>query len=107
MSIGRLILFADRCPLSGEVAAAEVYRFFPASLVLYGVMLFAEGRLYWGRLYLLGLSELAAAVLLMQFLSVAPIVYGVWHAAVLLIVAHHLRRVATGYDRMAAPGGGG
>jgi serine/threonine-protein kinase len=99
VSVGRLILFADRCPLGGAVAAAEVYRFFPASLVLYGVMLFAEGRLYWGRLYLLGLSELAAAVLLMQCVPVAPVVYGLWHAAVLLVIARHLRRVADRYDR--------
>jgi tRNA A-37 threonylcarbamoyl transferase component Bud32 len=98
VSVGRLVLFANHCPLSGDAAAAEVYRFFPASLVLYGAMLFAEGRLYWGRLYLLGLSELVAAVLLMQVPLAAPVLYGLWHAAVLLVIARHLRRVAARYD---------
>jgi hypothetical protein len=74
-----------------------VYRFFPAALVLYGVVLFAEGRLYWGRLYLLGLSELAGAVLL-QVLPAAPLGYGLWHAAVLAAIARHLRRVAARYE---------
>jgi tRNA A-37 threonylcarbamoyl transferase component Bud32 len=100
VSVGRLVLFANHCPLSGEVAAAEVYRFFPAALVLYGVMLFAEGRPYWGRLYLLGLSEVAAAVLLMHVPSAVPVVYGLWHAAVLVVIARHLRRVAARYDRV-------
>jgi serine/threonine-protein kinase len=101
VSLGRLILFADHCPLSGEVSAAEVYRFFPVALVLYGVMLFAEGRLYWGRLYLLGLSELAGAVVLLRAVSVAPVVAGLWHAAVLVVIAGHLRRVAARYDGAA------
>ena len=91
MSLGRLVLFANHCPLAGDAAAAEVYRFFPASLVLYGVMLFAEGRLYWGRLYLLGLSEVVAAVVVMQVLSVAPIVSGLWHAVVLIAIASRRR----------------
>jgi serine/threonine-protein kinase len=98
VSLGRLILFAGHCPVAGEVSAGDVYRFFPDALVLYGVMLFAEGRLYWGRLYLLGVSELAAAALLMHLPSVAPLVYGLWHAAVLVVIARHLRRVATRYE---------
>ena len=73
------------------------------SLVLYGVMLFAEGRLYWGRLYVLGLSELAAAVLLMNMVRIAPLVYGLWHATVLVVIARHLYRVAGGYDKWTAP----
>ena len=103
VSIGRVVLFADHCPLGGEVMAAEVYRFFPASLVLYGVMLFAEGRLYWGRLYLFGLAHFAAAVGLMQNLPVAPVAYGLCHAAVLVAIGRHLRRVAAAHDRDAAP----
>jgi serine/threonine-protein kinase len=103
VALGRLILFADRCPLAGDVSAAAVYAFFPASLVLYGVMLFAEGRLYWGRLYLLGLSEMVAAVLLMRLPSAAPLLCGLWHAVVLVAIARHLRRVAAAHAHEAGP----
>jgi serine/threonine-protein kinase len=103
VALGRLVLFAGHCPVGGTTVAADVYRFFPGALVLYGVTFFAEGRLYWGRLYLLGLSELAAAVLVGALLPAAPVVCGLWHAAVLAAIARHLRRVATRYAAVTSP----
>jgi serine/threonine-protein kinase len=100
VAVGQIILFADRCPLLGPAVAAEVYRYFPASLVLYGVMLFAEGRLYWGRLYLFGLSHFAVAALLLAVVEVGPLVAGFCQAWVYFAVARHLGRVAT--ERTAA-----
>jgi serine/threonine-protein kinase len=103
VSLGRVILFATYCPVFGEVHAGEVYRFFPASLVLYGVMLFGEGRLYWGRLYLIGGGHFVAALVLVQVVPVAPVLYGVWHALVMLRISLHLRLRAA--ERAArAPG---
>lgn len=104
VSIGRVILFATYCPLSGEVHSGEVYRFFPASLVLYGVMLFGEGRLYWGRLYLIGGGHFVAALVLVQLVPVAPVLYGAWHALVMLRIALHLRLRAAERAARPAPG---
>jgi serine/threonine-protein kinase len=101
VSIGQVILFADRCQLVGRTSAAEVYRYFPASLVLFGVMLFAEGRLYWGRLYLLGLVTFAVSALLPAAIDFAPLVAGVCQAGVYLAISRHLARLA--YNQRNAP----
>ena len=98
-SVGRLVLFANFCPLAGPVNVDEIYRYFPTCLVLDGAMLFAGGRLHWGRLYLFGLADFAAAVVVMQVIALAPILYGAWRAAVLAAIAGHLRRVAAARQR--------
>jgi serine/threonine-protein kinase len=98
-SVGRLVLFANFCPAAGPATPDEVYRYFPACLVLDGAMLFAGGRLHWGRLYLFGLADFAAAVGLMQVVPAAPVLYGLWRAAVLAVIARHLERVAAERDR--------
>ncbi len=94
ISLGQVLLFANHCPPGGEVRAVEVDRFFASSSVLYGVMFFAQGRLYWGQLYVLGLACFVAAAVLMTAGPFAPLVYGVWQYAAFAVIARHLARVA-------------
>jgi serine/threonine-protein kinase len=106
VAAGRVILFANHCPTAGETSVREVAGFFSSSLVLYGVMLFAEGRLYWGRLYLLGLADFAAAVGLLGVPAVAPLAHGLWQAGVIAVIARHLARVAADRARLRPPADG-
>ncbi len=89
-----MLLFANHCPPGGEVRAADVDRFFASSSVLYGVMFFALGRLYRGRLYVLGLACFVAAAVLMSAGSCASLVYGVWQSVAFAVISRHLARVA-------------
>jgi serine/threonine-protein kinase len=98
VSIGRLVLFAQNCPLGSEVSADQVFRFYSSSLVLYGVMLFVEGRLYWGKLYLLGTADFVLAALLLSVPRWSPLIFGLWHAGALLLISRHLRRIAREHE---------
>ena len=93
LSLGQLVLFANHCPVRGEVVATDVDRVFASSCVLYGAMFFAQGRLYWGRLYQIGLACFAAAIAAMNAGSLAPLVFGAWQAVVFALIALHLHRV--------------
>src|SRR5262245_29714968 len=104
VSLGQLLLFANHCPLRGEVRADDVDRFFASAAVLHGVMFFAQGRLYWGQLYLLGLGCFAAAVALMQVGSFASLVYGASQATAFAIIAGHLDRVAQRHAQASSQG---
>ncbi|CAN5560918.1 serine/threonine-protein kinase [soil metagenome] len=99
VSLGQVILFADHCPLRGEAVAGEVCRIFAASAVLYGVMFFTQGRLYWGRFYQLGLASFASALLLMNIGTWAPVIYGVCQCIIFSVIAFHLIRVARSKSR--------
>ncbi len=92
--IAKAILFGLTCPLWGAVQPEDVYRFFPASMAVSGLMLCLEGRLYWGRLYIFGLLDFVVAVLCASWLPLAPLLYAVWNSVVLLWMAWHMRQLA-------------
>jgi hypothetical protein len=92
--VAKAILFGLTCPLWGTVRPEDVYRFFPASMAVSGLMLCLEGRLYWGRLYIFGLLDFLAAILLANWLELAPLLFAVWNSVVLLWMAAHMRRRA-------------
>jgi serine/threonine-protein kinase len=102
-SLGQTVLFANHCPPGGAVSTAEVERFFASSSVLYGVMFFAQGGLYWGRLYVLGLASFAAAVALMTAGPFAPLVYGLAQAVTFAAISRHLGRVASRQSLLRGP----
>jgi serine/threonine-protein kinase len=90
--IAKAILFGLTCPLLGAVGPEEVYRFFPASLAVSGLMLCLEGRLYLGRLYVFGLLDFIVAIVLAVWLPLAPLLFAVWNSTVVTWLALHLRR---------------
>jgi hypothetical protein len=59
-----------------------------------GLMLCLEGRLYWGRLYIFGMLDFVAALLLAVWLDLAPLLFGLWNSAVLVCMGWYLRRRA-------------
>jgi serine/threonine-protein kinase len=99
--VAKAILFGLTCPLWGAVRPEDVYRFFPASMAVSGLMLCLEARLYWGRLYVFGLLDFLAAILLASWLPLAPLGFAVWNSIVLLWMARHMRRRAR--DHATAP----
>ena len=103
ISLGQVLLFANHCPPGGAFRPSEVDRFFASSSVLYGAMFFAQGRLYWGRLYVLGLASFAAALALMGAGPFAPLVYGAWQAVAFAVISRHLSRVARHHSQSRAP----
>jgi serine/threonine-protein kinase len=100
--VAKAILFGLACPLVGPVRPDEVYRFFPASMAVSGLMLCLEGRLYWGRLYVFGAIDFAVAVAMAAWLPLAPLLFGVWNSAVLVWMALHMRRRAREYAAAGA-----
>jgi hypothetical protein len=92
--IAKAILFGLTCPFWGPVRPDEVYRFFPASMTVSGLMLCLEGRLYMGRLYIFGLLDFLIAIVLTIRLDLAPLVFAVWNSLVLLWMAWYMRRRA-------------
>jgi serine/threonine-protein kinase len=99
--IAKAILFGLTCPLWGHVRPEEVYRFFPASMAVSGLMLCLEGRLYMGRLYIFGLLDFLVAVLLASWLDLAPLLFAVWNSVVLLWMARYMRRRGRDYAAAA------
>jgi eukaryotic-like serine/threonine-protein kinase len=99
VAVAKAILFGLTCPLWGPARPEDVYRFFPASMAVSGLMLCLEGRLYWGRLYVVGLLDFVAAILLASWLPLAPLGFAVWNSLVLLWMAHHMRWRARQYAR--------
>jgi serine/threonine-protein kinase len=99
--IAKAILFGLTCPLWGPVRPEEVYRFFPASMAVSGLMLCLEGRLYMGRLYIFGLLDFLVAILLANWLDLAPLLFAVWNSFVLLWMARYMRRRAHDYAAAA------
>jgi hypothetical protein len=102
-SVGQLVLFANHCPLSGAADADDVDRMFASASVLYGVLFFAQGRLYWGQFYLLGLACFATAVVLMRVGPLAPLVHGASQAAAFATISRHLFRVSRTHARVRTP----
>lgn len=101
--VAKAILFGLTCPLWGPVRADEIYRFFPASMAVSGLMLCLEGRLYLGRLYVLGLLDFAVAILSAIFLEFAPLFFGIWNTVVLMWMALHMRKRARQYAAQENP----
>jgi hypothetical protein len=99
--MAKAILFGLTCPLLGTVHADEVYRFFPASLAVSGLMLCLEGRLYLGRLYIFGLLDFVVAIVLAVWLPLAPLLFALWNSTVLIWIALHLRRRLRQHAMMA------
>jgi serine/threonine-protein kinase len=97
VSIAKAILFGLTCPLWGPVRPEDVYRFFPASMAVSGLMLCLEGRLYMGRLYIFGLLDFLVAIVLASWLDLAPLLFAVWNSFVLLWMARYMRRRAREY----------
>jgi len=79
------------------VRPEDVYRFFPASMAVSGLMLCLEGRLYMGRLYIFGLLDFLVAIVLASWLDMAPLLFAVWNSFVLLWMARYMRRRAREY----------
>jgi serine/threonine-protein kinase len=98
-AFARLVLFGLFCPPLGPAAPGQVVWVYPAWAALYGVMLFVEGRLYWGRLYLAGLADFAVALLLPLRIDLAPLLFGLWNSAVLVWIGVNLRRPRGGEAR--------
>jgi serine/threonine-protein kinase len=99
--VAKAILFGLNCPLLGPVRPEDVYRFFPASMAVSGLMLCLEGRLYLGRLYVFGALDFVAAVLMTACLPLAPLLFGVWNSAVLVWLALYMRRRSSEYAASA------
>jgi eukaryotic-like serine/threonine-protein kinase len=97
VGVAKAVLFGLNCPLWGPVRPEDVYRFFPASMAVNGLMLCLEGRLYWGRLYVVGLLDFVVAVALGVWPGLAPLLFAVWNSAVLTWMALHMRRRAREY----------
>ncbi len=95
--VAKAILFGLNCPLLGPVQPVDIYRFFPASMAVSGLMLCLEGRLYWGKLYIVGLLDFAVASLLGLWLPLAPLAFAFWNSTVLVWMALHMRRRAFAY----------
>jgi serine/threonine-protein kinase len=108
VSVGatKAILFGLSCPLTGPVRPEDVLRFFPASMAVNGLMLCLEARLYWGRLYVVGLLDFLVAVVLGARLDLAPLLFAVWNSAVLVWMALHMRRKAREYPTTLPPQAG-
>ena len=100
------ILFGLSVPLWGAVRPEDVYRFFPASMAVSGLMLCLEGRLYLGRMYVFGLLDFLVATLMTARLDLAPLLFAVSNSAVLVWMARHIRRRARQYAD-AEKGGAG
>jgi eukaryotic-like serine/threonine-protein kinase len=90
--VAKAIIFGLTCPLWGTVRPDDVYRFFPASMAISGLMLCLEGRLYMGRLYIFGLLDFLIAVPMAVWLPLAPLLFGFWNSTVLLWMAWHIRQ---------------
>ncbi|HZZ76963.1 MAG TPA: serine/threonine-protein kinase [Gemmataceae bacterium] len=90
--VAKAIIFGLTCPLWGAVRPDDVYRFFPASMAISGLMLCLEGRLYMGRLYIFGLLDFFCSILMAIWLPIAPLLFGIWNSTVLLWMAWHIRR---------------
>jgi serine/threonine protein kinase len=99
--IAKAILFGLTCPLWGPVRPEAVYRFFPASMAVSGLMLCLEGRLYLGRLYVFGLLDFLVAIMLANWLDLAPLLFAVWNSVVLLWMARYVRRRGREYAAAA------
>jgi serine/threonine-protein kinase len=100
VAVAKAVLFGLHCPLTGPVRPEEVLRFFPAAMVVNGLMLCLEGRLYWGRLYVVGLLDFLVAIALAGWPEAAPLGFALWNSAVLLWLGLHMRRRV-----VAGPGG--
>jgi serine/threonine-protein kinase len=94
--VAKAILFGLTCPPLTLAAPdpADVYRFFPASMAVSGLMLCLEGRLYWGRLYVVGALDFALAVAMAGWLALAPLLFALWNSAVLTWMALRMVRLA-------------
>ena len=65
-----------------------------ADLYAMGVILFAEGRMFWGRLYLIGLGCFVLALVMRLRLEWAPLLFGGLYALAILYMGYHGRRAA-------------
>ena len=92
--VAKAILFGLNCPLFGVARPEDVLEFFPAAMAVNGLMLCLEGRLYWGRLYIIGLLDFVVAIVMVGSLSLAPLLFGLWNSTVLVYMALHMRRRA-------------
>jgi serine/threonine-protein kinase len=82
-----LALLWVMCPPFGETRVADALRFFPGALLVTGMVFLVEGRIYWGRLYLLGLAFFAASALTPLWWQGAPLIFGTFTAASLVWLA--------------------
>lgn len=93
-AIASLTLCWLYCPPFGEARIADALRAYPPLSVVVGVILFAEGRMYWGRLYLLGLAFFGLALLMPLVLEWSPLLLGGLYALTILCMGHFGRRAA-------------
>jgi hypothetical protein len=71
-----LVLLALFCPLTTPADPEQIGRFYAALAVICGLIFYAEGRLCWGRLSLIGLGFYAAAVVMWHVPGYAPLLHG-------------------------------
>jgi serine/threonine-protein kinase len=90
-ALGVVVLVWLLCPPFGGARAADALRVFPLALLLTGMIFLVEGRIYWGRLYLLGLAYFAVAALTPLWWEGAPLVFGTFTAASLAWLAGQKR----------------
>jgi hypothetical protein len=86
----------------------EVVRVYASWAVIHGLVFFIEGRLSWGRLYLVGALCFAAGALQPLAGMGAPLVYGLLMSTVFDWLSFQARRLAApvdGHRRRRATGG--
>src|SRR5262249_38729975 len=85
--LAAVVLFSMFCPFLGTACSESIGRFYAAYAVVRGLIFFIEGRTCWGRLYLVSLGFVAAALLMGVVPRFAPLLYAplysgwfIWHA---------------------------
>lgn len=89
-SVG-LMVVALLCWLIEPRVAAWQFVAYAFWSVLLGTTFFALGRLYWGKLYLLGLGFIALAPVMALRWDVAPVLFGFFLSAFMFAINRHLR----------------
>ncbi len=92
-TLAYLVLFWVCCPPFGPARAADALHYYPPLAVVVGLTFFVEGRLFWGRLYVMGMGYFVLAAVLPLTLDWAPLLFAVFDAAALTYGGLHLHRL--------------
>jgi hypothetical protein len=92
----QLALFTIYCPPLPGVQASAALGYYPPMCVLSGLMFFVEGRLFWGRLYLLGLVYFVLAAGLPFVSEWSPLIFGGFNGLVFVCLSFYLARLQRG-----------
>jgi serine/threonine protein kinase len=93
-TVAYFVLFWVNCPPFGTATATDALRYYPSLAVVVGLTFFAEGRVFWGRLYLIGLGYFALALLMPLQLEWAALMFSLFDAAAMFYIGIYLRRLS-------------